>query len=243
MNEALALNGQEPLSPAVVEKIVIEGDLAKLEPAERIQYYNSLCHSLNLNPISRPLQYLKLSGKLTLYATKEAAAQLRKMHGISIVKMERHIDNEMGVIEVKVWGKDKHGAEDIEYGVVPIASKGEPFANAILKATTKAKRRLVLSMAGLGFLDRTEVEAIDDAEFVEYEEVEPDPIDSIELPEPKDYSDIIAAIDVEMTRVGWDPKKGRAYLKAQFGNTSRQQLDDSQLRQMLAHLQAIEVTA
>jgi hypothetical protein len=44
-------------------------------------------------------------------------------------------------------------------GVVslPDTLKGEARANTILKAVTKAKRRVTLSISGLGFLDETEV--------------------------------------------------------------------------------------
>ena len=48
-------------------------------------------------------------------------------------------------------------------GAVPIAGlKGEEFANALMKAETKAKRRATLSICGLGVLDETEVETITD---------------------------------------------------------------------------------
>ena len=46
-------------------------------------------------------------------------------------------------------------------GVVSIDKlSGEFRANAILKAITKAKRRVTLSVCGLGFLDETEVETL-----------------------------------------------------------------------------------
>jgi hypothetical protein len=43
-------------------------------------------------------------------------------------------------------------------------------ANAIMKAVTKAKRRVTLSICGLGFLDETEVETIPEAKPVPVEE-------------------------------------------------------------------------
>jgi hypothetical protein len=45
---------------------------------------------------------------------------------------------------------------------VPIANlKGEARANAFMKAETKAKRRVTLSICGLGILDETEIDSID----------------------------------------------------------------------------------
>jgi hypothetical protein len=40
---------------------------------------------------------------------------------------------------------------------------GEARANAMMKAETKAKRRVTLSICGLGMLDETEVESIPEA--------------------------------------------------------------------------------
>ena len=45
--------------------------------------------------------------------------------------------------------------------MVPIEGlRGEALSNAMMKATTKAKRRVTLSLCGLGMLDETEVESI-----------------------------------------------------------------------------------
>ena len=52
---------------ALLEKVVV-GDLGKLSPAERMNYYKSVCESVGLNPLTRPFDYLVLQGKTTLYA-------------------------------------------------------------------------------------------------------------------------------------------------------------------------------
>jgi hypothetical protein len=44
--------------------------------------------------------------------------------------------------------------------------KGDALANALMKPETKAKRRVTLSIAGLGWLDETELETIRDARLV-----------------------------------------------------------------------------
>ena len=38
--------------------------------------------------------------------------------------------------------------------------KGEALANSMMKATTKSKRRVTLSICGLGMLDETEIDSI-----------------------------------------------------------------------------------
>jgi hypothetical protein len=54
-----------------------------------------------------------------------------------------------------------NGRTDESTGAVPIKGvHGEALANAFLKAETKAKRRVTLSICGLGLLDETELETI-----------------------------------------------------------------------------------
>ncbi len=68
----------------LLEKVVIGGDLSKLSSEERLQYYNALCASLSLNPLTKPFDYIPLNGKLTLYARKDATEQLRKVHKLIV---------------------------------------------------------------------------------------------------------------------------------------------------------------
>lgn len=144
---------------AVLEQVVIQGDLSKLSPAERVAYYKAVCESVGLNPFTRPFDYINLNGRLTLYAKRDAADQLRKIHGISITKLERDYQDDIYV--VTAYGQDKTGRVDSATGAVAIAGlRGEAKANALMKAETKAKRRLTLSLAGLGWLDETETDSI-----------------------------------------------------------------------------------
>lgn len=149
------------ISPGeIMESVIIKGDLSKLEPGERARYYTEVCKSIGLNPLTRPLEYINLNGKLTLYAKRDCADQLRKINGISVTIVSQ--DASDGLLTVHVRAKDNAGREDEDLGVVafPDTLKGEARANAILKAVTKAKRRVTLSISGLGFLDETEVEDI-----------------------------------------------------------------------------------
>src|SRR4029450_7307144 len=156
----------EPVDQAqVLERVIISGDLAKLSPADRVNYYNAVCESLGLNPFTKPLEYLNLNGKLTLYAAKNATDQLRRMYGISVTKIEQ--SEVSGVYVVTAYGKDKAGRIDSAQGAVYIKGlQGEALANAIMKGETKAKRRLTLSMCGLGFMDTTEVDSVPAAQRV-----------------------------------------------------------------------------
>ena len=59
-----------PISSETLEAVMIEGDLAQLSAAQRIEYYREVCESLEINPLTRPFEYIKFQGKLTLYAKK-----------------------------------------------------------------------------------------------------------------------------------------------------------------------------
>lgn len=63
MTQAVAETRAEDVA-AVVESVVIQGDLAKLQPAERVSYYRSVCESLGLNPLTKPFEYLMLNNRL-----------------------------------------------------------------------------------------------------------------------------------------------------------------------------------
>ena len=162
------------VTAGVLERALVSGDLAGLNESQRLEYYRAVCDSLGLNPLTRPFEYLRLNGRLVLYATRAAADQLRAIHGISILdaKIERQDD----LITVTVRGRNRDGREDVEVGVVSVAGlRGEALANAQMKALTKAKRRLTLSLAGLGWLDETEAETIPGAQRVSEPQLAPAP--------------------------------------------------------------------
>ena len=152
-------------SPGVLERVLVAGDLSGLSESQRLEYYRAVCESLGLNPLTRPFEYLRLNGRLVLYATRAAADQLRAIHGISII--DAQIERQDDLITVTVRGRTRDGREDVEIGVVSVAGlRGDALANAEMKALTKAKRRLTLSLAGLGWLDETEAETIPGAQRV-----------------------------------------------------------------------------
>lgn len=149
-----------------VEKVIIGGDLSRLTPEERLSYYKKVCESVGLNPLTTPFQYLNLQGKLTLYATKACTDQLRAVHQISIEVTSRERDQDCYSVTAKAT--DANGRTDESLGVVEISGqKGNILANSMMKCETKAKRRVTLSICGLGLLDETEVETIPNARTVD----------------------------------------------------------------------------
>lgn len=151
-----------------MEQALIMGDLEKLSSEERLGYYQKTCESLGLNPLTKPFEYVKLNNKLTLYARKDATDQLRKLNHISIDEPKIQFQDEW--IIVTVIARTPEGRTDSDLGVVGKKDMGGNFANALMKAVTKSKRRVTLSICGLGFLDETEVETIPQAVVVPIDE-------------------------------------------------------------------------
>lgn len=167
------------VSAAALEAAVGMGDFSRLAPEQRLKYLGALCRSVGLNPLTLPIQIMKIDGKEVLYARAECAAQLRKRDSVSIIIVERWSDH--GCYFVRVKGSTPDGRVDEATGAValvypekvrewrngqstwvnhPQAGKelgGIDYANAVKKAETQAKRRVALSICGLGLMDESEV--------------------------------------------------------------------------------------
>lgn len=176
--QATAIVTYAPPSPEVMEKVLLTGDLAALSAPQRLNYYESVCRALKLNPLTKPFEYIELNGKLTLYTRKDCTDQLRKLYSISLKILSREIAD--GVIVVYAQASLPNGRQDESLGSVscvqpdkakiygqwkdnPKAGQplsGEDRANAMMKAETKAKRRVTLSICGLGMFDESEIDSI-----------------------------------------------------------------------------------
>jgi hypothetical protein len=144
------------IDPAIVERVLLHGDLSQLSPAQKVSYYGTVCDSVGLNPLTKPFEFLTLNGKLVLYALRAATDQLRAIHDVSIQITARETVN--GCYVVSARATLPNGRTDDDSGAVAVDGlRHEALANAMMKAATKAKRRVTLSICGLGMLDETEV--------------------------------------------------------------------------------------
>ena len=168
MSKQVALHASQDAKTqelSVVEQVVMQGDLSKLDPNQRVLYYQKVCESMGLNPFTRPFDYITLNGKLTLYAKKDATEQLRMLKNISLSLESKMVDD---LYIVKATARTADGRTDEATGAVTISGlKGDAKANAIMKAETKAKRRVTLSISGMGWTDESEIDSIPGAKKVE----------------------------------------------------------------------------
>jgi hypothetical protein len=158
----------------LLEKLILTDDLSRLTPQERADYYLAVCERLGLDPLLKPLAFLRRdkvdertrqkSTEVILYALRGATEQLRQQRGITIdiVSRER-LDN---VYIVVARGTLPDGRRDEAIGASPLVSSegkelsARSIANAIMGAETKAKRRVTLSLCGLGMLDESEADTM-----------------------------------------------------------------------------------
>jgi hypothetical protein len=184
MTLAKSTDGTASIDAPVLEQVLVDGDLAKLTPKQRVNYYSATCESLGLNPLTRPFQYITFQGKLTLYARKDATEQLGKHSGVSTQIMGKERIEDIYIVTARATTSSGRFADST--GAVPIGGlKGEALANAFMKAETKAKRRATLSVCGLGWLDETEVDSVPGARrvnvSVETGEIEGEPMPPAEI--------------------------------------------------------------
>lgn len=161
MSNKLELVKTHEKNMIAVESALVRNDISQLTTQERLTYYNQICESVGLNPLTKPFSFLKLQGKEVLYANKDCTEQLRKIHGVSTQIISRGVVGDL--FEVHVKAKDKTGKEDEDIAYVVIKGlSGAELANAMLKTVTKAKRRVTLSICGLGILDESELDTVKD---------------------------------------------------------------------------------
>jgi len=192
----LQLIADKPTASAI-EAALMKGDLAPLTPEQRLAYYNAVCKSLGLNPLTKPFGYIVLNGKTTLYALKDCTDQIRSTKGVSVTNLDGKVVEDLYI--VTATGRDATGRTDCATGAVNIKGlAGEAKANAIMKGETKAKRRLTLSLCGLGILDESEVSSIPDAKLVPETHISSNA--STPTPPPTEHSKPMKSANVEAPR-------------------------------------------
>jgi len=199
----------QPLDDAALEKVIVQGRLEHLTPKERLLYYKTLCESLGLNPLTRPFEYITLSGRLTLYARRDATDQLRRLHQVSITIVSRERLDDIYVVTARATLPD--GRCDEATGAVSIAGlQGEQLANAIMKCETKAKRRVTLSIVGLGILDESELDTLPQAQRVTIEDTAAELVEPQQL-EPSPSSNDTTVVETIVQEPTAEQSFGDAY--------------------------------
>lgn len=145
------------ISPEIINSLILTGDMSQLKPSDQTKYYNAICQLIGISPLTQPFAIIVYQGKKTLYARKDCAQQLCNTRKISTEITKTDKDELVYTTHVRASMPDGRKTDDI--GCVGISGvKGQDLANLYMKSATKAKRRAVLALCGLGMPDETEVE-------------------------------------------------------------------------------------
>lgn len=177
---------QKPNLPApksrdeAMQRYLATGNLAGFSEQDRMSVYQSVCDQLGLTAATRPFDFLETdNGAIVLYARRECTEQLRKIHSVSLEIVGREKIGDAYVVTSRA--KTPDGRMDESTGVVSLKRRkgkdwdqqarkyrtftvedlvGDDLANAYMRAETKSKRRVTLSICGLGMLDESEIDTM-----------------------------------------------------------------------------------
>lgn len=149
--------------------LITTGDISKMTKVQKDQFLVDLARVMKLNPWPPPFTLIPgQNGKEIIYANKSCADQLRKTYNISIeityqgpFMLGETANPDVYCVRAKATMLDSNGSirTDEEVGAVSIKGlAGEALSNAIMKASTKAKRRVTYAISGLALMDETEVQ-------------------------------------------------------------------------------------
>ena len=162
-SQALQSQSSREEQAAKISHLMTTGDISKMTKAQKDQFLIDLARAHNLMPWPPPFMIIPgQGGKEIIYANKSCADQLRKIHGISIeIVFQGALPENPDIYCVRAKATDRDGRTDEEAGTVWTKGKvGDDLSNAILRAYTKAKRRVTYSISGLSLLDETEVQSM-----------------------------------------------------------------------------------
>lgn len=174
------------VAPDIMQKFVMDGDLSKIEPAYRPALVMALCRHIGVDPIERPFMVFADGKKVVLYAARACTSALCRERKISreVISVEERVIAGQPVIIARARATlTATGRYDESTGVVPVmqpevewreGANGKQYKNVVgwrnpdpteaanlpMKAETKAKRRAVLDLVGLGMPDESEIEGI-----------------------------------------------------------------------------------
>lgn len=200
MSNLLAIPQQKHELTQEIKSMVVNNNFDQLSAEQRTSLVYAICSHMNLTPLTQPFSFIKMNGRTVLYATKDCANQLRNLHKLSVTATCGEIDRN-GMIKVIARAENREGRFDEDLGVVYAGKmQGDALGNAMLKAMTKAKRRVTLSFCGMGFLDETEVQTVKTMEAEKKREIAPVIVPDVNrMKIIKDTQDMIQAVGFGQT--------------------------------------------
>jgi hypothetical protein len=186
---------------AKFEGVVVTGEITE---EQRIPFYLHVCEKMGLDPYARPLQYFEQVDRngrrtLILYALRAASAQLARNYSLSstIENQNPKFENDLAVFLATI--KDANGRAETAVGVVSLKGlSGKEYADGIMAAQTKAKRRAILDFCGCALLDESEIEGMRGGQIEVTEDALRSYVPAPPAPAPND-APAVEVVDVQKT--------------------------------------------
>ena len=147
----------EDATTAFQQAVAANRDTSQLRPEHRGALLNELARALRLNPLTKPVIFLKTGQGESIYVTRQGADQIAarlRLNRETVAGPE--VRDILGVkvffCQVKVTAPD--GRFETATATLPAT---DPLMG-LMKVETKAKRRATLSIAGLGMLSEEDAE-------------------------------------------------------------------------------------
>lgn len=179
---------------------LLQKDVNLLTVKEAAQYLYYVAKKHGLDPSTHPFDFLTQNGKRVLYANAGCADQIREKHNISIevesvtklysdgITLIGYIVTKKATMPIMIEGMYAGTRTHVDAGAAGIGGlTGDALANAIMRAHTKAERRVTLGIKGLGIPDISEVDTIQGAKLPTEPRIIPvSPGPPVDLPETKE---------------------------------------------------------
>ena len=133
-------------------------DTKSLSQGEREAALAGLSRALGLNPLTNAVRFIALQGGEALYVTRQGTDQIAarlRINRETIVGPEIRDIAGVKMLFCQVRASSPDGRSDVATATIPLKDP----ANDLMKVETKAKRRAVLSLVGLGLLTEEDAEA------------------------------------------------------------------------------------
>jgi hypothetical protein len=133
-------------------------DTKSLSQGEREAALAGLSRALGLNPLTNAVRFIALQGGEALYVTRQGTDQIAarlRINRETIVGPEIRDIAGVKMVFCQVRASSPDGRSDVATATIPLKDP----ANDLMKVETKAKRRAVLSLVGLGLLTEEDAEA------------------------------------------------------------------------------------
>ena len=183
MTTAITTAEQDRLAK-LAERVITVGNLADLNGQERIWYYQQMCAELEVNPVTRPFNYIETTDRngnqtVSLYPNAVLASQLERKHKLSISLVESTWDDKRGLYGVKARAAGPDGRFVEAWGWVGVQGRqGDSLANQLMRAETKAFRRSILKWCGLALPDEGEMVDVPGARVVSVDMITGEMVDA-----------------------------------------------------------------